>query len=116
VRLAAGDVAGAIGDYDHVLAVAPGHVRARYNRAVAREYQHDVPGALADMDALLAVSPDYAYAYAMRGRYRATLGDVDGALRDWERALALLPAGSADARTVEGYRAGLRARLPVTQR
>jgi tetratricopeptide (TPR) repeat protein len=111
VRLASGDVAGALSDYDRVLALAPGHVRGRYNRAVARERQHDVPGALADMDAVIAASPDYAYAYAMRARYRAALGNVAGAAADLERALALLPAGSADARTVEGYRAELRSRL-----
>jgi tetratricopeptide (TPR) repeat protein len=110
VRLAGGDAAGAVGDYDRVLTLAPGHTRALFNRALARERQQDVAGARADIDALLALVPDYAYGYATRVRYRAALGDLEGALADCDRALALLPAGSADARTVEGYRATLRAR------
>lgn len=112
VRLAAGDVAGALEDYDRALALSPDHVRARYNRAVARERQRDVAGALADMDAAIRLAPDWAHAYAMRVRYRAALNDTAGALADCERALALLPPGSADARTVEGYRATLLARPP----
>ena len=116
LRLAQGDVAGALSDYDQVLALVPDHTEARYNRAVARERNHDAAGALADMDALLAVAPTYASAYAMRARYRAALGNLSGALADCERALELLPPGSPDARTVEGYRAEVRARMEAAGR
>jgi tetratricopeptide (TPR) repeat protein len=116
VRLAAGDVEGALQDYDRVLTMSPGHVRARFNRALARERAHDVQGALADIDVLIAEAPDYAYGYATRVRYRAALGDLAGALADCEQALRLLPAGSADAQKVAGYRATLEERLRAAQR
>jgi tetratricopeptide (TPR) repeat protein len=65
---AKGDVDGAIADYDAVLRLQPGHVGARYHRALMRIQKSDLKGAMADLDRVLEIDPGHVDALLIRGQ------------------------------------------------
>jgi tetratricopeptide (TPR) repeat protein len=91
VRYAAGDVDGALLDFNRAIVLNPNYDNAYGNRGTARLAKRDASGALADYDRALRINPRYASAYYNRGNIRRTRGDLDGALADYQRALALSP-------------------------
>src|SRR4051794_10155391 len=66
-RLALGDAAGALADFDRAIAVRPDYAEAYNNRGFVRHALGDYPGARADFDRAVAVRPDYAEALSNRG-------------------------------------------------
>ena len=90
-RQAAGDVDGALADYETALRWNPGYAEARNDRGIVRYLRGDVDGALADYDAALRVRPEYADAYLNRGLARQAKGDATGALADFGAAIRLRP-------------------------
>ena len=108
VRQLAGDLDGAVEDYDAALAANPGHAEAYKNRGTVRAARGDIEGAIADYDVALRLKPGYADAYVSRGASREAKGDVGGALADYAQACALDPGharalyGRANMRVARG--------------
>src|SRR5438445_271937 len=90
-RQAAGDIAGALADYDMALRYNPGHAEALNDRGIVRFLRGDVDGAIADYFAAIRVRPQYADAHENRGLARQAKGDVDGAMADYSAAIRLNP-------------------------
>jgi tetratricopeptide (TPR) repeat protein len=91
-RYERGDVAGALSEFEQVLA-AHGHSAAAYQaRGVARNAQGDNEGALADFDQALRLEPKNGITLSNRGLVRLKLGQVaDGEFDLW-KALVVDPS------------------------
>lgn len=92
----AGDLDGAIADYDAALAAGPDDADAAEARAIAlgarawaRWREGDPRGGAADAAAGLEALPDEPELWDTLAHARASLGDAAGALAAFERALAL---------------------------
>ena len=105
VRQLAGDMAGALADYDAALAANPGHAEAYKNRGTVRAAAEEWDAAIADYEVALRLKPGYADAYVSRGAAREAKGDLAGALDDYAEACVLDPG---HARALYG-RANMRA-------
>jgi tetratricopeptide (TPR) repeat protein len=111
-RQLAGDVAGAIADYDAALAANPAHAEAYKNRGTARAARGQLDEAVADYDRAIRLKPGYADAYVSRGAAREQRGDLTGALGDYAEACTLDPGharalyGRANMRATRGDIAG----------
>ena len=97
-RFSKGDIAGAIVEYDHAIAIDPRLADAFLNRGKARRAGGDLDGAITDyetaseLDPQLAVNNhDITEAYLNRGYIRSNKLDLDGALTDFDRAIKLNP-------------------------
>jgi tetratricopeptide (TPR) repeat protein len=89
-----GDLAGAIGLLDRVLAASAAlsvHVRAYFQRASVRDELDDVAGALADCAAGLALDPGSVDLLYMRAIVRSGATDWEGARADLDAALRRAP-------------------------
>jgi Tfp pilus assembly protein PilF len=112
VRQLAGDVAGAMVDYDAALAINPAHAEAYKDRGTARAATGQWDAALADYDVAIRLKPGYADAYVSRGAAREQTGDLAGALADYAQACTLDPGharalyGRANMRATRGDIAG----------
>jgi len=93
-RYAAGDLRGAISEFDAALRLDPGLVVAHNNRGTARHELGDATGALADFDEALRLRPNSADTCGNRAAVRAAQGDLAGAEEDCRRALALAPSSA----------------------
>ena len=92
----AGDLRGALEDWDRSLALDPGYAVGWHDRGVLRERLGDSRGALADYDRALELDPGLASAWTARSACHLAQGDPLRALADADRALALAPtAGRA---------------------
>jgi tetratricopeptide (TPR) repeat protein len=90
-RQSAGDLAGAISDYESALALDPTNVSAWYRRGLARQAKGDLNEAISDYTQVLTLDPHNADAFSNRGFVRQKKGDLDGALADYNQALVLNP-------------------------
>jgi lipoprotein NlpI len=90
-RQAAGDLDGAIQDFNQALALDPHAVEVYYQRGLARQAKRDFPGASADYTQVIALNPKRADAFSNRGFIKQAGHDLDGALADYIQALALNP-------------------------
>ncbi len=86
-----GDFAGALREYDTVLALMPSDPYILTNRGAVLGRLGDHQGAIADFDAALWLRPDLPEALNNRGNARARLGDHQGAIADFDAALRLRP-------------------------
>jgi tetratricopeptide (TPR) repeat protein len=92
LRLASGNAAGAIADFDRALALQPGHVMAYNNRGHARAAAGDPQRALADFQIASQLAPRLITAQVGAGNALLALGDPAGAERDFQTALELDPS------------------------
>jgi tetratricopeptide (TPR) repeat protein len=88
-RLRAGDVNGAIADYNRALELAPYDAELYYNRGNALVAAGQYQDAIADYTRALERSPSYAKAAFNRGTAYALLGQRAVAQAEWARAVAL---------------------------
>ena len=88
-KVRAGELNGAILDYNRAIELAPHDPELYYNRANALVAAGDVPHAISDFSQAVALSPTYARAYFNRGSARALAGQRDLAMVDWQRAVDL---------------------------
>jgi tetratricopeptide (TPR) repeat protein/serine/threonine protein kinase len=91
VRLAQGDVEGAIADYTRAIELAPASGGLFQNRSVARRRRGDLDGALEDANRAVELMPASAAAWSIRGTARFAKRDFDGAIVDFTRAIELDP-------------------------
>jgi len=90
-RLHAGDVNGAIADYNHALELAPYDADVYYNRGNALMAAGLYQDAVHDYTRATELNAYYAKAFFNRGSAYATLGQRDAAQSDWAHAVALEP-------------------------
>jgi tetratricopeptide (TPR) repeat protein len=115
LRLAAGNNAGAIADFDRALAMRPGYVMAWNNRGHARAAAGDPKRALADFQQAAALAPGLISAWLGSGEAQLALGDPAGAERSFDMALRLDP-GSGPGHLGRGLsRVGLGNRGPACE-
>ena len=105
VRQLAGDMAGALADYDAAIAANAGHAEAYKNRGTVRAAAAEWDAAMADYKVALRLKPGYADAWVSLGAAKEAKGDLAAALEDYARACALDPG---HARALYG-RANMRA-------
>lgn len=89
------DVAAAIADYSQAIALKPGYVAPRLERADAYQSGGAYEPAIADLTAAIALQPRVFYIHTRRGMAYQETGDSDRALADFNAAVAL--ARGADA-------------------
>jgi TonB family protein len=90
LKMANGDLDGAIADYSEAIRLDPLLADARYNRGLARYGKGDLEGAMADITTSISISPT-AQAFYSLGRLKARKDDLVGAIADFSQALALHP-------------------------
>jgi cytochrome c-type biogenesis protein CcmH len=98
--------------YAHAAALAPGdaYLLAEQAEAIAMANGRDLSGEpMRILQAALALEPRHPRALALAGVAAYTEGDYATAIAYWERLRALLPAGSENARKIEGRLAEARA-------
>jgi tetratricopeptide (TPR) repeat protein len=91
-RHLAGDLAGALVDYDQAIAgfrVRQSRAMAHLMRGNVRRDQGDLAGAIADYDQAIACHPGQAGAHLNRAEAREEMGDRAGALADYGMVQAL---------------------------
>ena len=91
LRLAQGDLDGAISDFDAALVFNPRLADAYVNRGVARYQKLDFASAITDFDKAIEINPRLAIAYNDRGNARLAGKDVEEALADYTKAIAIKP-------------------------
>jgi predicted Zn-dependent protease len=89
LRRALGDYAGAIADYDAVIAHGKLAALALRNRALVKRDMGDLSGAVADAQAAIKAQPRSAAGYKILGGLWFHLNEADKALGAFDRALAI---------------------------
>jgi hypothetical protein len=90
-RHLAGELPGAVADYDEALRLRPAYPLALNDRGFARQMQGDVPGAIADYTQAYALDPHYAETVYNRATAYHGSGNLAAALADYTQAIALDP-------------------------
>jgi tetratricopeptide (TPR) repeat protein len=87
----AGDLDGAIADFNRAIELDPKDDAPYYNRAQAKWLKKDAAGAIADYTRAIELGSTNPAAYNNRGNARAEKNDRDGAIADYTRAIELNP-------------------------
>jgi tetratricopeptide (TPR) repeat protein len=84
---AAGDFAGALGDYSAAIALEPRSVTARFNRAQLYAASGRFKEAILDFDVVIQQAAQTVEAYLGRGNAHAEMGQMQAALPDYDNAI-----------------------------
>lgn len=89
----AGDIAGAIADYDKAIALHPSGAEEYNARGALKQSLKDWAGAIADYDRGIALKPEHLLVnlYANRGWAKHESNDWAGALADYDAAITFKP-------------------------
>lgn len=88
-REAAGDLDGALADYEAAIQRSPDYADPYFGRGNVRRVRGDLDGALADYEAMIRLRPHDPMGYANRGALRHVKEDLVGAAEDYRRTLEL---------------------------
>lgn len=94
MKVAKGDLAGAIADYDRALELAPNEPVAYVNRGLAYAAQKKFERAIVDYDRAIALNPKDPKAYINRGVAFREMQQPQKALEEYRQAIALAPKQS----------------------
>jgi tetratricopeptide (TPR) repeat protein len=86
-----GDLEGAIEVFTQIIASAPHHALAYYNRGIIYEELGDTSSALGDYTKAIEINPNYAEAYNNRGCLLVGDGDYEEAIKDFTHAIKVKP-------------------------
>ena len=95
VQLAQGDVAGAVGNVDRLLALAPGDPVSEYLKARVDVQQGNVAAAERRLEALVTQAPTYAPAYVLLGSINVAQGQLGQATMYLRSAVNRAPRSEA---------------------
>jgi tetratricopeptide (TPR) repeat protein len=87
----AGNLTGALTEYDRAIALDPSYYQAYDNRGLVKATLGQIDAAIADYDRAIALHPTEEKAFFGRGRARVFQRDPAAALADFDRALQLNP-------------------------
>ena len=90
-KAAVGDWQGALEAFGQVVALNPGSIEARTNRALVLLQLGKKQEALADADAAVAIDPNLARPHLVRAQIYITLNRVDDAIAEYDRILEKNP-------------------------
>ena len=90
-KVALGQYAEAIADYDEAIRLKPDYAEAYYIRGFAKGALGQSAEAIVDFDEAIRLKPDYAEAYHFRGFAKGTLGQYAEAIVDCDEAIRLKP-------------------------
>lgn len=85
----AGDLIGAIKDFDKAISVDQNFSPAYYNRGTAKLMLNENEAAIKDFNKAISLKPDYSNAYSNRGVARMKLGENKNALEDLNNSIKL---------------------------
>ena len=88
-KKAAGDLDGAIADYDRAIQIDPKDAAIYNNRGLAKQAKGDLDAAIVDFNRAIQLNPKDAIAYSNRGNTKRDKGDLDGAILDYNRGIRL---------------------------
>ena len=91
VKATAGNLQGAIGDFNKAIKLNKKYAEAYSNRGEAKYGLGEYESAIADHDQAIKLNPQYAPAYYNRGNAKDELGDKEGAIADYDRAIEINP-------------------------
>jgi tetratricopeptide (TPR) repeat protein len=91
IRLQAGALKEAIGDFTHAIRLSDSNGRAYAGRAQARFSSGDVKGSIRDFDKAIAITPTESTYFVSRGHAYLVTGNPDASIRDLTEALRLDP-------------------------
>jgi tetratricopeptide (TPR) repeat protein len=95
-RMQAGDAAGALEDFEAIIARDPRHSMARMNRGILRAQAGRLDEAGEDLDAAVRLDPLEPKALSNRGYLRFLRGDAAGAVADYRAGAALCESKGID--------------------
>jgi tetratricopeptide (TPR) repeat protein len=91
IRMAMGDVRGAIADYTEAIKQQPQESAHYWGRAQSRRQARDYTNALADYTQVIQLEPCNFLAYQNRAELHAALKDYPSAIADYSEAIRLVP-------------------------
>jgi tetratricopeptide (TPR) repeat protein len=84
----AGDIQGALSDYNRAIELNPQNAQAYLSRALIKALEFkDIQGAKADLDQVIKLDPKNMFAYLNRGMLKRILQDRAGAIEDIRKAV-----------------------------